>query len=183
MLEKNLSGPELNSNSPDNSVVITESVLKDIQAVIKLQEKNSENVAVQSESFLADLYKKNLLRIGKNEEGEAIATLYLFPFPSTHNGKPLFHLGGTVTLDDSIASKRALLKLLDSVVEDASTSKVIAGATASPSFANYAKGKGFIEISFEDMSKTYPDIAKAYLESEFNNQYNFTDKNFYILNA
>ena len=182
-MPENFSNIKLNKDLSENSAVVTEDNLKDIQAVIKLQEKNSENVAVQSESFLADLYKKNLLRFGKNEEGEVIATLYLFPFPSTHNGKPLFHLGGTVTLDDSIASKRALLKLLDAVVEDASTSKVIAGATASSSFANYAKGKGFIEISFEDMSKTYPDIAKAYLESEFNNQYNFTDKNFYILNA
>ncbi len=182
-MPENFSNIKLNKDLSENSAVVTEDNLKDIQAVIKLQEKNSENVAVQSESFLADLYKKNLLRFGKNEEGEVIATLYLFPFPSTHNGKPLFHLGGTVTLDDSIASRRALLKLLDSVVEDASTSKVIAGATTSPSFANNAKGKGFIEISFEDMSKTYPDIAKAYLESEFSNQYNFTDKNFYILNA
>ncbi|HEY4489759.1 MAG TPA: hypothetical protein VJC12_00715 [Candidatus Paceibacterota bacterium] len=113
-----------------------------INSVIELQRKCKQYVSEQSEDFLTDLYSRGLLKVGKNPQGEIVATFYQLPLNillSDSDQEQIFRIGGLSTqfTPDSV---KVLLKMLKDLENEIITmhKKVIA-TSKNAAIAKYLK--------------------------------------------
>lgn len=154
-----------------------------VEKVIELQKNCEEFVTEQSSDFLFDLYKKNLLRVGKGSNGEIVATFYKQPLDVTKGPQErnqVYRIGG-LSLSKSHESKKVMLQmLLELQKEVLENDQNIIMKTENPILSEYLKRMGLVELSFAECKEKYPEYLQLYIDNSSKSEDEYYDKKFYL---
>ena len=157
-----------------------------IKKVIEMQKNCSSYVTEQSSELLSDLYDKNLLKIGKNEKSEIVATFYeqpLDPSMQFNDVNQIFRIGGLATFF-SPDSKKVVIRILDDFKKEILQKNLnIMAKTDNPVLSRYLSRLGMEELTFEECKDKYPDFINFYVEKSLKDEKEYFGKKFYIRKA